>query len=68
MCDIWKANTEKREIAVDGRRRHLDAIRELHVQRVMLTGGEPLLHRNLWAFCERLRRWAFASRWSRPDC
>ena len=21
----------------------------------MLTGGEPLLHRNLWALCERLQ-------------
>ena len=35
--------------------RHLDAIRALRVQRVMLTGGEPLLHRNLWALCERLQ-------------
>ena len=56
MCDIWKANTEKREISVAVLDRHLDAIRKLRVQRVMLTGGEPLLHSNLWAFCERLRR------------
>ncbi len=56
MCDIWKANTEKREISVAVLERHLDAIQKLHVQRVMLTGGEPLLHSNLWAFCERLRR------------
>jgi MoaA/NifB/PqqE/SkfB family radical SAM enzyme len=25
------------------------------VQRVMLTGGEPLLHRNLWALCLKLQ-------------
>jgi MoaA/NifB/PqqE/SkfB family radical SAM enzyme len=55
MCDIWKANADKREISVDTLERHLDAIRRLHVQRVMLTGGEPLLHSNLWTFCERLR-------------
>lgn len=55
MCDIWKANAEKREISVDTLDRHLHAIRGLHVRRVMLTGGEPLLHSNLWAFCERLR-------------
>ena len=30
-------------------------MRALHVQRVMLTGGEPLLHSNLWALCDRLR-------------
>jgi len=56
MCDIWKANAEKREISVEVLDRHLDAIKKLRVQRVMLTGGEPLLHSNLWAFCERLQR------------
>lgn len=55
MCDIWKANAQGRELdpaVLDG---HVDALRRLRVQRVMLTGGEPLLHRNLWALCDRLR-------------
>jgi MoaA/NifB/PqqE/SkfB family radical SAM enzyme len=56
MCDIWKANAEKREIAPVTLDRHLADIRALRVQRVMLTGGEPLLHSNLWALCDRLRR------------
>ena len=55
MCDIWKANGDKREISADDLERHVDAIRALHVQRVMLTGGEPLLHRNLWALCTKLQ-------------
>jgi MoaA/NifB/PqqE/SkfB family radical SAM enzyme len=55
MCDIWKANSEKREISFDELSRHVDAIRSLRVQRVMLTGGEPLLHRNLWALCSVLQ-------------
>ena len=55
MCDIWKANSEKREISSDDLERHVEAIRGLRVQRVMLTGGEPLLHRNLWALCSRLQ-------------
>lgn len=55
MCDIWKANSEKREISSDDLSRHVDAIRSLRVQRVMLTGGEPLLHRNLWALCAALQ-------------
>ena len=54
MCDIWKANADKREIAIEELERHVESIRALHVQRVMLTGGEPLLHRNLWALCRRL--------------
>jgi MoaA/NifB/PqqE/SkfB family radical SAM enzyme len=55
MCDIWKANAEKRDISADDLCRHLAAIRQLRVQRVMLTGGEPLLHRNLWALCDMLQ-------------
>ncbi len=55
MCDIWKASTERREISAADLDRHLDAIRRLRVRRVMLTGGEPLLHTNLWALCERLK-------------
>jgi MoaA/NifB/PqqE/SkfB family radical SAM enzyme len=55
MCDIWMANAQGRELSLDEFERHLEPIRRLHVQRVMLTGGEPLLHRNLWRLCERLR-------------
>ncbi len=55
MCDIWKANADKREISADDLERHVDAIRALRVQRVMLTGGEPLLHRNLWTLCRQLQ-------------
>ncbi|HUE87362.1 MAG TPA: radical SAM protein [Vicinamibacterales bacterium] len=55
MCDIWMANARNREIGLDELSRHVDAIRRLRVRRVMLTGGEPLLHRNLWALCGLLR-------------
>ena len=55
MCDIWKANADKRELSLDDLDRHIADIRALHVQRVMLTGGEPLLHGNLWALCDRLQ-------------
>jgi Fe-coproporphyrin III synthase len=55
MCDIWKANDQNRVMAVDELTRHIAAIRRLNVRRVMLTGGEPLLHRNLWALCQMLR-------------
>lgn len=55
MCDIWKANADQREIAASDLERHVEAIRALRVRRVMLTGGEPLLHRNLWALCRQLQ-------------
>ncbi len=56
MCDIWKANSEKRELSDEELAGHVADMVRLHVRRVMLTGGEPLLHRNLWALCGRLRR------------
>ena len=55
MCDIWKANADKREMSAADLDRHVDAIRALRVRRVMLTGGEPLLHRNLWSLCSLLQ-------------
>jgi Fe-coproporphyrin III synthase len=55
MCDIWKANAERRELTADVLARHVGALRRLRVRRVMLTGGEPLLHANLWSLCDRLR-------------
>lgn len=55
MCDIWKANADKRDISPEELARHIDDIRALRVQRVMLTGGEPLLHRNLWSLCAQLQ-------------
>ena len=54
MCDIWKANAARQEISPESLAGHVAALQRLHVQRVMLTGGEPLLNRNLWALCEQL--------------
>jgi len=55
MCDIWQANSEKRELTRDDIERQLESIRHLHVQRVVLSGGEALMHQNLWLLCELLR-------------
>lgn len=55
MCDIWKANSHKQEISTDVLERHLATFRKLRVKRVTLSGGEALMHSNLWKFCELLR-------------
>jgi MoaA/NifB/PqqE/SkfB family radical SAM enzyme len=55
MCDIWKANHEKREITVEELESHLLSFARLEVKRVALSGGEALLHSNLWKLCEKLR-------------
>ncbi|HQQ97479.1 MAG TPA: radical SAM protein [Cyclobacteriaceae bacterium] len=55
MCDIWKANHEKREITENEILPHLDAFKKLGVRHVALSGGEALLHPNLWKLCAALR-------------
>jgi MoaA/NifB/PqqE/SkfB family radical SAM enzyme len=54
MCDIWKANQEKSEISIEELERHLEGFKKLGVRRVALSGGEALMHSNLWKFCDLL--------------
>jgi len=54
MCDIWKANSEKKEISTEDLATHLHAFKKLGVKRVALSGGEALMHSNLWKFCDQL--------------
>ncbi len=50
MCDIWKRDTTA-ELHTADLERHRASLRNLGVRRVVLTGGEPLLHRDLDALC-----------------
>jgi MoaA/NifB/PqqE/SkfB family radical SAM enzyme len=56
MCDIWKANHEKRELSIEDLERHVTAFKKLGVKEVVFSGGEALMHSNLWAFCNVLRK------------
>jgi MoaA/NifB/PqqE/SkfB family radical SAM enzyme len=58
MCDIWQANAVRRELTRDDLLPHLADLRRLHVQRVVLSGGEALMHSNLWLLCELLKEFA----------
>jgi len=55
MCDIWKANHAKKEISVEDLAKHIDAFKKLRVKRVALSGGEALMHSNLWKLCDQLK-------------
>jgi len=55
MCDIWKANRNSQEISRPQLARHVESLRRLHVQWVVLSGGEALMHSNLWALCDLLK-------------
>lgn len=54
MCDIWKANQNKQELSIEELSRHVDAFVKLRVGEVVLSGGEALMHPNLWSFCKSL--------------
>jgi MoaA/NifB/PqqE/SkfB family radical SAM enzyme len=54
MCDIWK-RTDAREIGEAELARHIDDIVHLGVARIVFTGGEPLMHSDLFRLAAPLR-------------
>lgn len=55
MCDIWR-NTTRDEISADVVAKRLDEWRQLGVSRVVLSGGEALMHSHIWELCRHLRQ------------
>jgi MoaA/NifB/PqqE/SkfB family radical SAM enzyme len=54
MCDIWRRK-DGREFHAADLERHRESMRRLGVKHVVLTGGEPLLNRELSAICAFFR-------------
>ena len=54
MCDIWKI-TDAQEMTAADLERHLGDIVELQVKWVVFTGGEPLMHSDLFRLADILR-------------
>ena len=54
MCDIWK-QTDRQEIGEKALERYIEDFRKLSVRWVVISGGEPLMHSDLFSFCSRLR-------------
>jgi len=55
MCEIWRVTTRE-EIEPEEVAEWLPELRELGVRRVVLSGGEALLHSRLWELCGVLGR------------
>jgi MoaA/NifB/PqqE/SkfB family radical SAM enzyme len=53
MCDIWQRKIGQ-TLSVADLERHRESLRILGVRQVVLTGGEPLLNRELGAICDLL--------------
>jgi Fe-coproporphyrin III synthase len=56
MCDIWQGNGTLHELSSDDIDRHMDDIRRLGVQWVVLSGGEALMHKNIFVLCRTFRQ------------
>ncbi len=54
MCDIWRT-AETRELTLADLAPHLVSLRELRVQWVVFSGGEPLMNPGLFALASALR-------------
>ncbi len=54
MCDIWRSDARD-QLAPDEIAHRLTEWRTLGVERVLLSGGEPLMHPRLWELCAHLR-------------
>src|SRR5215472_5183234 len=55
MCDIWKRE-EASEITAGDLERHRESLRRLQVEWVVLSGGEPLMNRDLRGLCTFFRQ------------
>ena len=55
MCDIWRSRSRD-ELAPDAVAQWLAEWRQLGVQRVVLSGGEALMHSRLWELCAVLQQ------------
>lgn len=55
MCDIWKANSHKQEISNEELAKHISTFKKMGVKQVALSGGEALMHSNLWKLCDQLK-------------
>jgi MoaA/NifB/PqqE/SkfB family radical SAM enzyme len=55
MCEIWK-ETDNTEMPFEELQRHLEDIRKLAVEWVVLSGGEPLMHSDLFRLATLLKQ------------
>jgi Fe-coproporphyrin III synthase len=54
MCDIWKTDSTQ-EISAAELERHCEDLARLRVEWVVFSGGEPLMHSDLFRLCRFLR-------------
>jgi MoaA/NifB/PqqE/SkfB family radical SAM enzyme len=54
MCDIWKGNQHLKQLTEEDIEGLLGTLRRLGTQQVLMSGGEALLNKNFFTFCQML--------------
>lgn len=56
MCDIWKGNKNAKQLTEEDIQNLLKSLKQLDTKRVVMSGGEALLNKNFFRFCEILKQ------------
>jgi len=55
MCDIWKGNSNIKQLEEKDIEKLLDSMKKLNTKLVVMSGGEALMHPNFFRLCEILK-------------
>ena len=55
MCDIWKGNHNLKQLTEEDICGLLSSLKKFRTQQVLMSGGEALLNKNFFRFCEILK-------------
>jgi MoaA/NifB/PqqE/SkfB family radical SAM enzyme len=55
MCDIWRG-TDVHALTRDNLERQLESVADLNVRWIAFSGGDPLMHPNLFELCQAVKR------------
>lgn len=56
MCDIWKGNHNLKQLTEEDICGLLSSLKKFRTQQVLMSGGEALLNKNFFRFCEILKK------------
>jgi radical SAM protein with 4Fe4S-binding SPASM domain len=56
MCDIWKGNSNLKQLTSDDIEALMTTLKKLGTQQVLMSGGEALLNPNFFRLCEILKQ------------
>jgi len=56
MCDIWKGNKNVQQLTENDIQELLISLKSLETKRIVMSGGEALLNKNFFIFCELIKK------------